>query len=72
MNGSAIAKPMNTLGQFFVLSVESLVAMVRRPWAWREILEQNWFVARISIFPIPLPAFTDSIESLDQTDPVVV
>jgi phospholipid/cholesterol/gamma-HCH transport system permease protein len=52
MNGTAIAaKPMNALGQFFVLSIESLVAVVRGPWAWRELLEQIWFVARVSIFP---------------------
>jgi len=28
-----------------------IVTLVRRPWAGREILEQIWFVARVSIFP---------------------
>src|SRR5246127_3316569 len=51
MNDSAIAKPMNALGQFFMLSAEVLVAAVKGPWAWRELLEQIWFVARVSIFP---------------------
>src|SRR5258708_11902976 len=51
MTGSAVAKPMHALGEFFVLSVEALVATVRGPWAWRELLEQIWFVARVSIFP---------------------
>ena len=51
MNGTTIARPMNALGQFFLLSLESLVAAVRGPWAWRELLEQIWFVARVSIFP---------------------
>jgi phospholipid/cholesterol/gamma-HCH transport system permease protein len=51
MNGAAIAKPMNALGEFFMLSAEALVTALRRPWAWREILEQIWFVARVSIFP---------------------
>src|SRR6201986_2069989 len=51
MIGSAVAKPMNALGEFFLLSIEALIATVRGPWAWREILEQIWFVARVSIFP---------------------
>ena len=51
MSGTTFAKPMNALGEFFMLSAESLVTLVRRPWAWREILEQIWFVARVSIFP---------------------
>jgi len=51
MNGTTVARPMNALGQFFLLSLESLVATVRGPWAWRELLEQIWFVARVSIFP---------------------
>src|ERR1700732_2533434 len=51
MNGTTVARPMNALGQFFLLSLESLVTILRRPWAWREILEQIWFVARVSIFP---------------------
>src|ERR1700721_1606790 len=51
MNGTTVARPMNALGQFFLLILESLVATVRGPWAWRELLEQIWFVARVSIFP---------------------
>jgi phospholipid/cholesterol/gamma-HCH transport system permease protein len=59
MNATTIAKPMNALGEFFVLSAESLVTLVRRPWAWREILEQIWFVARVSIFPTGLEDVSD-------------
>src|ERR1700678_4469615 len=51
MNSTTLGKPMNALGEFFLLSAESLVTIVRRKWAWREILEQIWFVARVSIFP---------------------
>lgn len=51
MSETAITKPLSALGQFFVLSVESLCAVVRRPFAWRELLEQIWFVARVAIFP---------------------
>src|ERR1700749_3135233 len=51
MIGSAVAKPMNALGEFFMLSAEALGTAVRKPWAWGEIVEQIWFVARVSIFP---------------------
>src|ERR1700744_5616277 len=51
MNGSTVAKPMNALGEFFLLSIQALVAAIRGPGAWRELLEQSWFVARVSIFP---------------------
>ncbi len=46
-----IAKPMNALGEFFKFCAETSVVLVRRTWNWREILEQIWFVARVSIFP---------------------
>src|ERR1700721_4886251 len=51
MIGTAVSKPMSALGDFFLLSAEVLVTVVRKPWAWRELLEQIWFVARVSIFP---------------------
>src|ERR1700728_3306336 len=51
MIGTAVSKPMSALGDFFLLSAEVLMTAVRKPWAWREILEQIWFVARGSIFP---------------------
>ncbi|MCQ4362157.1 ABC transporter permease [Mycobacterium gordonae] len=51
MTTSTIAKPMNALGEFFRFCAETFVILVRRSWNWREILEQIWFVARVSIFP---------------------
>lgn len=51
MTTSTIAKPMNALGEFFRFCAETFVVLVRRSWNWREILEQIWFVARVSIFP---------------------
>ncbi|BDB41718.1 MULTISPECIES: MlaE family ABC transporter permease [Mycobacterium] len=48
---TTMAKPMNALGGFFQFCADTFVVLVRRPWAWREILEQIWFVARVSIFP---------------------
>src|SRR6201996_1831944 len=51
MNGTTVVRPMNALGEFFMLRFETLVVAVRKPWAWRGICEQIWFVARVSIFP---------------------
>ena len=45
------AKPAMAVGDFVVLSGETLAGIFRRPFAWRELLEQIWFVARVSIVP---------------------
>jgi phospholipid/cholesterol/gamma-HCH transport system permease protein len=45
------AKPVNSLGDFFAMALDTLVAIFRRPFAWREFLLQSWFVARVSILP---------------------
>jgi phospholipid/cholesterol/gamma-HCH transport system permease protein len=44
-------KPVNSLGDFFAMALDTLVAIFRRPFAWREFLLQAWFVARVSILP---------------------
>jgi ABC-type transporter Mla maintaining outer membrane lipid asymmetry permease subunit MlaE len=51
VNASALARPLNATGDFFVLAGETFAAMFRRPFAWRELLDQIWFVARVSIVP---------------------
>ncbi|ODQ96367.1 MlaE family ABC transporter permease [Mycolicibacterium holsaticum] len=45
------AKPANELGRFFGICLDTFVAMLRPPWAWREFLLQTWFVARVSLVP---------------------
>jgi len=50
-NGAGLTKPMRAVGEFFVLAAETFAAVPRRPFAWRELIEQIWFVARVSIFP---------------------
>ena len=42
---------MTAMGDFFVLAGETFSAMFRRPLAWRELIDQIWFVARVSIVP---------------------
>ena len=44
-------KPMGAIGAFFAMSLDTLVAIPRRPFAWRELLVQTWFVARVSLLP---------------------
>ena len=46
-----VAKPMRAVGEFFVLTAETFAAILRPPFAWRELIDQIWFVARVSIVP---------------------
>jgi phospholipid/cholesterol/gamma-HCH transport system permease protein len=48
---TAWSKPAFAIGDFVVLVGETFAAMVRPPFAWRELLDQIWFVARVSIVP---------------------
>jgi phospholipid/cholesterol/gamma-HCH transport system permease protein len=45
------AKPFGALGDFYAMALDTLVSIARRPFAWRELLLQTWFVARVSILP---------------------
>jgi phospholipid/cholesterol/gamma-HCH transport system permease protein len=45
------AKPVRAVGEFFAMSLDTLVQIVRPPFAWREFLLQTWFVARVSLVP---------------------
>ena len=51
MTGVAWSKPAVAVGDFVVLAGETFAAMFRPPFAWRELIEQIWFVARVSIVP---------------------
>jgi phospholipid/cholesterol/gamma-HCH transport system permease protein len=44
-------RPLRTLGEFFAMTLDTLVCIPRRPFAWREFLVQSWFVARVSLLP---------------------
>jgi phospholipid/cholesterol/gamma-HCH transport system permease protein len=46
-----VAKPMGSVGDFVAMAVDTIVAIPRRPFAWRELIQQSWFVARVSIMP---------------------
>ncbi|QLL07552.1 MlaE family ABC transporter permease [Mycobacterium vicinigordonae] len=56
LSHSGAAKPVRALGDFFATALDTLAAMPRRPFAWREFLLQCWFVARVSLVPTMLLA----------------
>lgn len=61
-----VTKPVRALGDFFAVSLDTLVMMFRPPFPWREYLDQTWFVARVSLVPalvmvIPWSLTTSSI-----------
>jgi phospholipid/cholesterol/gamma-HCH transport system permease protein len=45
------SQPIRAVGGFFAMALDTLVLMVRPPFAWRELVLQTWFVARVSIVP---------------------
>jgi phospholipid/cholesterol/gamma-HCH transport system permease protein len=45
------SKPAFAVGDFVVLAAETFKVMFTRSLAWRELLDQIWFVARVSIVP---------------------
>ena len=48
---SALKEPARAVGSFYAMSLDTLLAIPRRPCAWRELLLQTWFVARVSVAP---------------------
>ncbi|MFY1621273.1 MlaE family ABC transporter permease [Micromonospora sp. WMMD736] len=48
--GNATA-PLRSIGGFFAMALDTLLAIPRRPFYFREFLLQSWFVARVSIMP---------------------
>ena len=67
--GHPALAPVRGLGDFFAVSLDTFVAMFKWPFAWREFLEQMWFVARVALFPamilsipyVVLAAFTFNV-----------
>jgi phospholipid/cholesterol/gamma-HCH transport system permease protein len=51
VSSSGVLKPVRSIGDFFAMSLDTFVLTFRRPFAWRELMLQTWFVARVSILP---------------------
>ena len=48
---SVATKPLRGVGGFYAMSLDTLVAIPRRPFALREFLLQCWFITRVSVVP---------------------
>ena len=52
MTASQVAlKPLRAVGGFVAMTLDVLFLIPRRPFAWRELVLQTWFVARVSLVP---------------------
>jgi phospholipid/cholesterol/gamma-HCH transport system permease protein len=51
MSGGLVAKPVRTIGDFTAFVLDVFVTMLTTRLAWRELLEQTWFVARVATLP---------------------
>lgn len=54
--GKSLSGPMQAVGGLFAMGADALMFTFRRPFQWREFLEQAWFVARVSMLPTLLVA----------------
>ncbi|MGO9099377.1 MAG: ABC transporter permease, partial [Mycobacterium sp.] len=47
--GRDMSGPMQAVGGLFLMSFDAVRYIFRRPFQWREFLDQAWFVARVSM-----------------------
>jgi len=50
----ALTGPVRAAGELFALGMDTAVATFRRPFQWRELVQQAWFIASVSILPTAL------------------
>lgn len=62
--GSAASKPLTAVGEFFAMATETVMVMFRRPFAWSELVQQAWFVSRVSIVPTIMLAIPFTVMSV--------
>jgi phospholipid/cholesterol/gamma-HCH transport system permease protein len=53
---SSMSKPLRSIGGFYAMALDTFVLIPRRPFAWRELLLQCWFITRVSVLPALLLA----------------
>ncbi len=49
-----VARPMKPVGEMFALFLDTIRALPKRPFQWREFIDQAWFVASVTILPTML------------------
>jgi phospholipid/cholesterol/gamma-HCH transport system permease protein len=60
-NATMLSRPFRGVGEFYAMSIDTLVVLPRRPIALEEFLRQSWFVARVSLLPTLLLAVPFSV-----------
>jgi phospholipid/cholesterol/gamma-HCH transport system permease protein len=53
---SSLSGPMQAVGGLFAMSADAVRCVFRRPFQWREFLEQCWFIAKVALAPTLLVA----------------
>jgi phospholipid/cholesterol/gamma-HCH transport system permease protein len=48
---TSLTAPLRAVGGFFAMALDVAMLLFKPPFAWRELIEQSWFVARVSIVP---------------------
>jgi phospholipid/cholesterol/gamma-HCH transport system permease protein len=51
-----VAKPLRSVGDFFAMSMDTVVQMFKPNFPFREFVLQTWFVARVSVVPLIMMA----------------
>lgn len=46
-----LTRPLRSTGEFFAMSLDTFVTLFTTRFAWREYLQQTWFVAQVSLLP---------------------
>lgn len=54
--GTSLAVPMQAVGGLVAMAADAAKFALRKPFQWRELLGQSWFVARVSLMPTLLVA----------------
>lgn len=51
-----LSGPFQAVGGLFAMSVDAVKFIFRRPFQWKEFLDQSWFIARVALVPTLLVA----------------
>jgi phospholipid/cholesterol/gamma-HCH transport system permease protein len=64
VSATQASRPVRAMGEFFAMSLDALVLMFKPPFAWREFVQQTWFVAKVSLMPAVMMAIPFTVLSV--------
>lgn len=56
MATSGLVKPIRGIGEFYAMTLDTVVLLFKPPFEWREFILQFWFISRVSLAPAVLMA----------------